>query len=542
MLILGGLLLTTDYIVIPLLKKRLHTLIVQGSDSLYIYTLGSLDASLLAGQITIQNLTIVADSARYNALEKASALPPLTLQLNMVRGEIDGVSMLPLLFNRTISIKSISTNAANVRLFRHFVKSKMVDRKRIPLWKSIQPSIKSISIQTINLKGIKLLYRYADTTTDIKLQFDTCNAVFNRMLIDSAAATDPTRVGFSEEVTFRFSDLKFRSADSSSKLKAESIAYSSKTRRAEIKGFKLQPTLEEKQAFYSFFKSSQDMNVIQFERAALTNFGLNRFINDNMISADSLLLQSPEIDIYVDKTFPKGFINKIGTYPHQRLLNAAMQMAVKHVIVKAANISYTEKAARSKQEGTLTLTDIEMNIKNVTNLPGFIKQNNQCDARISGTILGKSAIAARFIFHLDSTNGSFLASGKITNVEAVQLNRLAVPLANVRLESFNLRALDYSFQGNDDGTTGTVGLLYDKLFLTIRKTDQQTGITKTKTFLTKIVNKYTLQPANPAPGKNVRTAKLRQLRLTSQGFFGLIWKSVFGGMQSIMLNEGQTGN
>ncbi len=541
-LVLAGLFLTTDYIVIPLLKKRLHTLIVQGSDSLYTYTLGNLDASLLSGQITIQNLTIVANNARYKALENASALPPLTLQLNMVRGEIDGVSILPLLFNRTISIKSITTKEANVRLFRHFVKSKTVERKRVPLWKSIQPSIKSISIEAINLEGIKLLYRYADTTTDVKLQFDTCNAVFSHLLIDSAAATDPTRIGFSKEVTIQFSDLKFRSADSTSKLKAASITYSSKTRRAEINQFKLQPTLEEKEAFYSFFKSSQDMNVIEFERAALTNFGLDRFINDNMVSADSLLLQSPDIKIYVDKTFPKGFKNKIGTYPHQRLLNAAMHLAVKHVIVQAASISYTEKAARSKQEGTLTLSDLEMNIKNITNLPGFIKQNNQCDAHIAGNILGKSPIDAHFIFHLDSVNGSFQASGKITNVDAAQLNRLAVPLANVRFESFNLRELNYTLRGNDDGTAGTVGLLYDKLFLTIRKTDQETGATKTNTFLTKIINKYTLQAANPAPGKKVRTANVRQLRLTSQGFFGLIWKSVFGGMQSIMLNEGQTGN
>ncbi|MEJ7912404.1 MAG: hypothetical protein WKF70_04570 [Chitinophagaceae bacterium] len=539
-LVLTGLSLTTDYLVIPLLKKRLHTLIVQGSDSLYTYTLGNLDASLLTGQITIENLAIVANGARYKELEKTSDLPPLTLQLNMVKGEVEGLSILPLLFNRKIAIRSISTKNANVRLYRHLVKSKTVTRKHVPLWKAIQPSIKGISIQTINLEGIKLLYRNADTTTAVKLQFDTCNAVFNHLRIDSVAATDPTRVGFSKEVTFRFSDLKFRSADSSSKLKAASVTYSSKTRRAEINRFKLQPTLEEKQAFYSFFQNSQAMNVIEFERAILTNFGLDQFINDNRISADSLLLQSPGVDIYVDKTFPAAFSNKIGTYPHQRLLNAAMQIAVKSIAVRGANISYTEKAARSKQEGTLTLADIDMDIKNVTNLPGSIKENNRCDARISGTILGNSPINARFIFDLDSANGSFEASGNITNVDAAQLNRLAVPLANVQFESFNLRELNYSLRGNDDKTVGTVVLAYDKLFLTIRKRDRETGIATTNDFLTKIVNKYTLQPSNPAPGKKLRTANVTQLRLTSQGFFGLIWKSVFGGMQSIMLNDGQT--
>ena len=61
----------------------------------------------------------------------------------------------------------------------------------VPLWKAIQSNIKSISIDKINLDGVKLLYRNADTSESVKLQFDRCEALFKNVRIDSAATAIP---------------------------------------------------------------------------------------------------------------------------------------------------------------------------------------------------------------------------------------------------------------------------------------------------------------------------------------------------------------
>ncbi|HEY0058251.1 MAG TPA: hypothetical protein VGB56_03890, partial [Flavisolibacter sp.] len=168
-----GLFIGVDRYVEPILKQRLHTFIVQGSDSLYTYTLGDLKASVFRGSITLEDLQVQVNSKEFRSLQEHSELPPLTMELQMGRGEIRGLDLIDLLFRKKIDIGAINTKNANVRLFRHLVKIRTSKSSKIPLWKSIQPSIRSISVRAINLDGIKLLYRNADTGTAVKLQFDT---------------------------------------------------------------------------------------------------------------------------------------------------------------------------------------------------------------------------------------------------------------------------------------------------------------------------------------------------------------------------------
>lgn len=523
----------------PLLRSQLHTLIVKGSDSLYTYSLGELKASLFGGRVEVKNLIINLDSIKYRQLAAQGELPPITMELDMDKGEISGVSVWNLLFYKKLVVQKIATGDANIRLFRHRDNTGAGTRSKTPLWKAIQPTIKSIAVKNIQLDGVKLLYRNADTTSSIKLQFDTCHAEFSNLLIDSVAYSDTSRVGFSEDVSFRFRDLKFRSPDSMSKMKAEVITYSSKTKVVEIVNFKVQPTREEKKDFYAFVQKQEEMKVITISKAKFSNFQLHRFINSNTIDADTVLLQEPVIQIYVDKTYPAVFRNKIGRYPHQLLMGAGARINVRAVEFRHAALSYTEKAATTKMEGTLSFGDLNLSATNVTNDPAVIAANSMCIVTAKGTILGKSPIEMKLTFHLDAANGRYDASGSIAGVDAAQLNVIALPFANTEFRTFNINRLHFNIAGNDLEAKGTIGMTYSNLFLVLRKTDKETGITQTNKFLTKIVNKYTLHASNPAPGEAERTAQTVWLRLSSQGFFGVLWKTIFGGMQNIMLTHGQ---
>src|SRR5687768_13664938 len=61
----------------PILRDRLHTLIVRGSDSLYHYKLGNLNANFFGGSVEVENLQIDIDSSRYRQLAAQHLLPAL---------------------------------------------------------------------------------------------------------------------------------------------------------------------------------------------------------------------------------------------------------------------------------------------------------------------------------------------------------------------------------------------------------------------------------------------------------------------------------
>jgi hypothetical protein len=522
----------------PLLKDRLHTLIIQGSDSLYTYTLGKLRANFYGGNVEVENLQIRIDSNRYEYLRKQNALPSLTMQLSLQSGRIKGIGIIDLLFGKKIRIEEIMSRHADVVLSRHIHPHNLAEEK-VPVWKAIQPKITSIYVGKIKLDGIKLLYKNVDTSESVKLQFDRCDADFNDILIDSAAAMDTTRIGFIKEISMKFDALKYRTSDSTYKMKAKEITYSSKERLLEVDSFKLQPTLDQ-QDFYEAANRQTSLYNIEFSKVRFVNTRLDHFIHNNIIDADSVVFETPQVKIYDDKTLPPDFESKIGKFPHQQLLKAGATIIVKNISFKDASFELTEKDAKTTQEGVLSLSHLNLNANNVTNDSFLIKKNPVCSANFSGTIFNSSPVALNLKLYLDSTNGRFDASGFVKNVSAAQLNQLAVPLANVQINSCDIHDVEFNVNGQDFEATANVRMRYNNLSITLKKTDEQTGETKTKKFLTKILNRFVIWSDNPGPDGVERVSQnARVARLTTESFFGLIWKSIFAGMQDVMMKSGR---
>jgi len=539
-ILIGAALLLVNRFVEPLLRDRLHTLIIKGSDSLYTYELGELKANFFGGNVEVENLQIRVDSARYAVLKRTNALPALTMQLDLRKGYIKGLGVFSLLFGKQIDIKEIGSKQADIRLSRHIRAKDTLPRINVPLWKAIQPQIKDIAIDRIKLDGVKLLYRNADTSESVKLQFDRCDALFKDIKIDSASTYDTSRIGFVKNFSLRFNDLKFRTPDSSSKMKAEWITYTSESKVLEIQKFKIQPTLEDTASFYQAANSQKAMEVIEYNNMMFTGLRLEKFIHNNVIEADSVVIQSPEISIYMDKSRPPKFESKIGQYPHQRLLKASSTINIRHLAIRNASLEYTEKNPKTMKEGKLALKGIDIMAHNVTNDYLAISKNPFCIAQAKGKILESVPMEANFKFFLDSANGRVDVSGKVGATNASQINKLAIPLANAHLQSFNVHQLQFNLTLEDFEERGNVRMLYNNLSLVLKKTDEETGETKTNKFLTKLLTKFVLFPHNPEPGGVERTAtNIRVLRLTDKAFFGLLWQTIFAGMQNIMMKSGR---
>ena len=518
----------------PTLKKKLRALVVEGSDSLYTYELGNLNAGFFGGSIKVENLKIRVDSTRFRELKRINALPSLTIKVDLERGDVKGIGLFSLLLGRKITIEEIFSKKADIVLIRHVPETKEVTI-RPPLWKSIQPSISGISINKINLDGVKFLYKPADTSESVKLQFDRFDAMVEDIKIDSTSAADSSRIGFAKNMFLRFHDMKFRTPDSSYKMKAEWITYSSKTKTIEIDSFKLQPTLE-KDDFYQYYGVQASLYYIEFHKIRLTNTYLDRFLHSNILDADSILLEQPKLEVYLDKTWERKFKSKIGTYPHQKLLQANTRIRISNVLMQKASVIYTEKNGTTNQLGTLHLDNIDLHIKNVTNDSNWIRDNNKCTAVAQGNIFGNSSINALFTFYLDSANGRFDVQGSVKNVSAKQLNALAVPLANIEIPTLNLQDLSFKVKAEDFTAWSDVNMRYKDLSVVLRKTDEATGEFVTRKFLTRVLNKHVINSNNPsANGIERKAYQVPFARLTTQSFFGVIWKSIFAGMQEIMM-------
>ncbi|HET7896535.1 MAG TPA: hypothetical protein VFL47_02665, partial [Flavisolibacter sp.] len=439
-ILLGGLLLFLSLVVFlannyvePVLRKRLQTLIVDGSDSLYTYRIGSLHVNLFGGDIGVHNMQIAVDSNRFYRLKQSGELPSLVMQLKVNSAHIKGLGIFSLLFNKKIVIGEISSAQADIVLSRYPKQKDTVDvpQQKLPLWKAIRPAIKDVVVHQIKLDGIKLLYKNSEGREG-KLQFDRCDALFEDIRIDSVAQADTNRIEYVRNFSFRLNDLKFRTSDSTYKLKAEWITYNSAKNLLEIDDFKLQPTLKNDERQDSMRKS---WYTFTFDKVSFTGLRLDRYLRFNHAEADSVVFQHPELSVYQDKKGLKSYESKIGQYPHQLLMKAGAIIAIKKFVARNMQIAVTEKDETTREEGTLNLTDVNLSVDNVVNDPLLVKRNPVSTAEAQGKIIG-SPIKASFRFYLDSVaNGRFDVKGQIGPVTAAQINPVSTRLANIEVPS-----------------------------------------------------------------------------------------------------------
>lgn len=530
LLFIAAVALLANVFVEPVLRKRLQTLIVDGSDSLYTYRLGDLHVNFFGGNVGVHELQISVDSSRFNRLKSSGQLPTLVVELNVDEAHIKGLGIFSLLLGKKILIDEISSAAADVKLNR-YPKEKdtaVTDKEKPPLWKAIRPRIKDLVVNKVKLDGIKLLYKNSEGAEG-KLQFDRCDALFENIRIDSAANQDTSRIGYVENFSFRLNDLKFRTTDSTYKMKAEWITYNSAKRLLEIDSFKLQPTIKNEERIDTLQKS---WYTATFDKVSFAGLRLDRYLRLNRAEADSVAFENPSLSVYQDKKGWKSYASKIGKYPHQLLVNAKTVIAIREIVARNMRVAVTEKDETTREEGTINLDGVNLRVANIVNDAALVRKNPVSTAEAEGKIIG-SPIKASFRFYLDSAEGRFDVKGHIGPVNAAQINPISTRLANIVVPTVQISSLDFFVRGEDYGATSDVQMQYDNLSLIFRKRDEETGANKTRKFLTRLLNRYAINPSNN--GSGVQAKGVRVARLTTQSFFGIIWKAVFEGMQRIML-------
>lgn len=517
----------------PVLKKRLHALIVDDADSLYRYSLGSLHADLFGANVTVQNLKIWVDSSRYRELRRQNALPPLTIGLDLKKGQVKGISLLALLIGKKLKIRKVASQEGQVTLARHYTRRGSDAAVKQPFWKAVRPSMQGLTIDELRLDNMQLAYRDMGAE-EVQLQFRRCDAVLQDIRIDSALLADTTRLGYLGRLSLHLHDLAFLSADSVYKLNVNAVQYSSANRQLTLDGLHLRPSNSYDQLL-RLDTVGKTYFTLQTEKIRLQNMRLEQFINANAIRAEKLIVQQPVVAVYFDRTAPKDVRSKVGNYPHQLLEKAPMDIAVKQLQVANMQLTYTEKSDRTGKEGKVYLEDLNLVAQNLTNDSTAKKTNAVTTLTANGKIMG-SPISARFTFYPGSANGRFDAAGTVGNLAASQLSPLAESLAGLRIPSLAINEVNFSMQGNDSSSRGTVRMRYSNLVVEVLKANRQTGDVETNRFFSKLLNRYLTHPANPGANGTERVAQTTMVnRLLWYSFFGLVWKTIFFGMQDIML-------
>lgn len=514
------------------IRDKVKEKVADKTDNLYAVRFDDLQMDEVGGNLTVTNLQLDFDSARYEKLKTQQKAPPVLFRIHIPQLLIRNVQTPRALIDKEIKGGRLEINNPKIEiLYTHQGED---SSKRVPdteVYKQILGDLNLIHLDTLLITGARVKTRNIGSSRQ-QLQVDNLWVQLRNIAIDSAANQDSTRIMFAQSFELQCPVFTWRTAEKLYDMQLDSLRLTSEEKKLTAKSFKVIPLLGEL-AFAEKMKVQADRFDIALNRIVLSELEFQNLFSER-IEAKHLLVGNASVKIYRDNSREPDGKNRIGTYPHQRLMQVPLPINIRQFDLKNTYVEYKEKGRIVEKTGKVIFSNLNASFKNVTNNKQLIKQNNLMTAKIQAKFLQKFPIDTDWTFYLANPKGRFDVKGHTGAMDGATINKLAEPLGGARIEKGRVNSLDFNFKADDYKTDGTVKFLYEDLKISILKRDEETDTLKKKKLVSLGAN-IIIKKANPGRNDKVRLAEFTYARDTTRSMFNMAWKALREGLKETVL-------
>ena len=513
-----------------LIRDQVKQKVKEKTERLYNIHYDNMELDEVGGNLSISNLSLQYDSARYVVMKEEKDAPPMLFRVEIPSVIVTGIQTpKALLTQEIVGGKLQITRPVIEILYTHSGKNA---RRRVPqeeVYKQILGELERIKIDTLLIVGARIITRNMQTGKQ-ELQLTDTHMELRDVAIDSVAGSDSSRILFSKQLFLSCSALLWSSPDRLYTYKVENLTMRSAYRQINAGPFRIMPALGEKE-FVARKVMQTDRFDIDIKQISFCGVNFPRLMKEKLVS-DSVMIQSASFKIYRDMTMPPDPKSKIGTYPHQKVAGIPFPLEIKKMTLNNSFVEYKEKGRLLQKTGKITFGNVNAAISNITNKKTAPQKTTT--ASIQARFLNRFPVQTLWTFYLFNDKGRFDIDGHLGSMDATALNVFTEPLGGARVKEGRIRDLQFNFKGYDYGMDGTVKLLYDNLKVALLKKDRDTKSLKEKKLLSWGANMI-IKNANPSKKEAPRIADVHFDRVINRSIFHLSWKTLFEGVKETAL-------
>lgn len=513
-----------------IIRHELEKAIDKKSGGLYAIRYDSLLLDEVAGNLSVANMTLRYDSAKYVVMLSNNNAPPTLLNITIPQIIVSGVETPRALLSKQIVGKKL--HIINPVIDIIYTNAGKDSASKVPtkdVYKQILGDLDMIKIDTIEISGAQI------TTSTLKtgkknVQFINTSIMLVNVAIDEKTGNNQDDLLFAKQLFFQTEKISFASPGKPYNYIIDSVSVNSVAATAQAKRFRLIPLLKE-DAFVKSLPTQDDRFDFSMGNIQMRNLDVRKLFNENIV-ADSILVGSASFKIYRDLSIPRDKKNRVGKYPHQLLDKLPVAVNVKKLILSNAFVEYKERGKISGQSGRVQFNKVSAVLTNVSNTKEAVKTNNIMTAEINTVFLNKAPLNVVWKFYLQHPRGRFDIKGNMGNITAAEVNPLTVPMGPAKLEDGVIKSLQFNIEGNNYGADGTVKMIYNNLKLSLLEKDKDSKELDKKS-LSSFVANMIVKNDNPSKKDKgePRVITLHFDRDTNRSIFHLVWKSIFKGVK-----------
>ena len=301
----------------------------------------------------------------------------------------------------------------------------------------------------------------------------------------------------------------------------DNVKYNGIEKELKVDSLSYHPLISRDSAIAS---SHYQMDYIYFNsgKTLFTGVNLVQLFNENFLAIQTADLNHPYINVYRDKLPPllPGIRKKLFTEQIKRI---DLPVAANKVLINDGEVSYTERNAKSRLNGTLALTHLNGSIDNFKN--DHLDKGDSLSINLAGRLLDKAPFDVNIHQSYKDSLYGFRLNLHLEPVSLSILNPLLAPLSNVKfitgyLDDFQMNAI-----GNENVAWGKMKFYYHNMHIKLLK---KGGTEKTKLLKStesNLVNFFYVRNNNTS-----RTGLIYFERLKDFSFFNYMTKIIFSGI------------
>ncbi len=517
LLIVIGLISGINYISSALITKKVNDILVKNN---------AFQNGVEYIKIDLWNQSVKIINPRFAPnQEKLDSLANSNLDTNHLENfasssiEFNGVGFWKLLTKMEIEIDELTFNDFTIHQFQN---SKIKDRKPK---KDIQFDIESISIKEINYLEIESIsfknfnYRVYDLG-DRKLTFQTNKIDLNASGVKLVKVRDTTFKLLPTKDKFAIKDINLSFEKSHYNFNIGELSFDFINRSIEVSDLKLHPSIPKKELAKKY-KFNNDIYSVDIPKLEFKGISLKRFIKDNDVFIDTIILSNLDLKLFKDKHKPFD-TKKRPKLPHTALKKMSMDVDIKEIQIIASNITLEELLADNNLEMQIPISELNANIYNVSN----IRENTPMTINASASIFDSKQASLEAIFRMENNTDDYFFKGELKNTHMSIFDRALFPVLGLKILSGKIDNLSFYANGDSESATGKMTFEYHDLKAEVFKKDSDDA----NKFLSWTVNRV-IHKSNPRKGSKYPVeVDLEFERVKHKGMGNIFWKTIQDGL------------
>jgi hypothetical protein len=499
-----------------------------------VLTVEKIKIDIFTSNISLEGLHIKPDSLYFENFKLGKTYKAVATEFYLSNLKIRGFNIFKILLFQEISAKKIIAKGINLNLYKSDIYLKSTEK--------IEKMNKN-SFDSIFIKGVNQIDLSSIEFNDFEMKIfhaqkgDTLFSYKEKACEISGIALNtyqnaPNYFKFNKDsLKISLKNQNFELDKGNFNLVLDDIVYDYPKKRIKISNFTLKPSID-KVELAKTFKYNKDIFDVETKEINFYGLYIDSIVKNGVVNIDSIAIDGLNLAIYKDQSKPFD-LQKRPLFLNQKLKNLTHPLCINKVTVRNSNFSYEEKYANKNEHLTLTISNLNATLNEITSIKDSINTDKKLTINLSGKLNNEADLNLDIFMPYNTSNDSFSFVGSVGNAKFSTFNSAVFPAAGVKFESGQLHSIHFAAHGTPSGTEGEMTMLYSDLNATFIKEHEE------KKALSWIGNSIIVQ-SNPSTKGKLRNALIEAERVPYKGFGNLLWKSVMSGLVNTVNPVGKT--